>query len=105
MIKVTFFRKGGLIEAFKIEGHAETAEYGEDLVCAAVSGISQSVLLGLQVHLQKEMDWSIDEKDGRMKMKLLSEIDQETEAVLQAMLLGLREISREHPKAIQIFEK
>ena len=105
MIKVKIFQKGDFIYGFHIEGHAETAEYGKDIVCASVSGISQSVLLGLKVHLKQDIKWEIDEKNGAMKAELLSNPNSETEAIMQTMLLGLGEISREYPKAIQIFEE
>ena len=41
MIKGTFYRtESGTIHQFRITGHAGAGEYGEDIVCAAVSALS-----------------------------------------------------------------
>ena len=45
MITATFERHGVLIT-----GHAETAELGHDLVCAAVSGIVTTYVNGLLLY-------------------------------------------------------
>ena len=37
MTTVTFLRKGGLFVGVTAEGHADYAEHGSDIVCAAVS--------------------------------------------------------------------
>ncbi|TLM99480.1 ribosomal-processing cysteine protease Prp, partial [bacterium] len=47
MIVLSVDRKAGKITGFTLEGHARVAPHGEDLVCAAVSMMAQSVLLGL----------------------------------------------------------
>ena len=39
MIKVDLIYNGDLICGFTMKGHANTADYGNDLVCAAVSAI------------------------------------------------------------------
>jgi Predicted ribosomal protein len=100
-VKVSYEREK--VRAFSMEGHAETAEYGKDLVCAAVSGIVQAALLGLHEYLKVEMDWT--HKAGKVEMRLLSKANSETEAILQTMLIGLRKIREEYPETIKIFEK
>lgn len=40
MIHIVAERHGGYYTALTIQGHAESAEYGQDLVCAGVSSIA-----------------------------------------------------------------
>ena len=37
MISIDFFAAQGALTGFSAHGHADTAPYGEDIVCAAVS--------------------------------------------------------------------
>lgn len=39
MIRVVLTRKNGCLKKVSVSGHAESADYGKDLVCAAVSAI------------------------------------------------------------------
>jgi len=43
MIKITMYQDG-----FYVEGHADYAEYGDDIVCASVSTIVQLAQMGLR---------------------------------------------------------
>lgn len=47
----------GNIDGFSIKGHADYAEYGNDVVCAAVSMIAQTTALALQelLHIPIEL--------------------------------------------------
>jgi uncharacterized protein YsxB (DUF464 family) len=41
MITAVFYKKGVIYSGFKVSGHAEYAEYGQDIVCASVSSAVQ----------------------------------------------------------------
>lgn len=45
--------------SIKIEGHANYAPYGSDIVCAAVSAILQSAQLGI-IHLAEQYPKNIE---------------------------------------------
>lgn len=48
MIQVTFKEQGEDMVAMTVEGHAMSAEYGKDLVCAAVSTLTISMVNNLE---------------------------------------------------------
>ena len=101
MIKIEIFRnQGGKVSGFKVQGHH--GEYGTDIVCAGVSSLAQTALLGIGRHLHREVDYKV--ASGDLYMKLRSEPDDLTEAVLETMLLGLTEIARISPEAVHILE-
>ena len=48
MIKVIITKKNDDIIKVECSGHAEFADYGKDIVCAGVSSITQTALIGLK---------------------------------------------------------
>ena len=65
MTTVTVFRRpDGALSGFDCRGHALYADAGEDIVCAAVSALTQGTLNGLLNVLKAPVDYHIDEKDG-----------------------------------------
>ena len=104
MIKVKIFKEpADRIVGFEVAGHSGTAERGQDIVCAGVSSLTQTALLGLEKHLHRDMDYSV--ASGKLKMQLKSAPDELTETLLQTMLLGLMEIAKLSPEAVQIQEQ
>lgn len=104
MIKVKIFKEPtDRIVGFEVAGHSGTAERGQDIVCAGVSSLTQTALLGLEKHLHRDMDYSV--ASGKLKMQLKSAPDELTETLLQTMLLGLMEIAKLSPEAVQIQEQ
>ena len=104
MIKVEIFKEStDRIVGFEVAGHSGTAEHGQDIVCAGVSSLAQTALLGLGEHLHRDMDYSV--ASGKLKMQLKGAPDELTEAILQTMLLGLMEIAKLSPEGVRIQEQ
>ena len=82
-----------------ISGHAG---YGFDIVCAAVSALSATAMLGLTQIAQQEGEYTNSE--GRCDMVLSGTINQSGQDILGTMILGLKEISRQYPEFVQIHE-
>ena len=101
MICIKIFRTtSGEISGVSVRGHSGTAGHGEDIVCAGVSALAQTALLGIGQHQQREVDYEV--ASGDLRMKLRSEPDDLTEAILETMLLGLIEIVKINPEAVRI---
>jgi uncharacterized protein YsxB (DUF464 family) len=57
LLEITFYRDGaGRFAGFGARGHADFAEYGQDIVCAAVSAILQAARLGLEHYAAGEIE-------------------------------------------------
>ena len=104
MINIKISLQNNKISGFEISGHANTAPRGYDIVCAGVSALSQTALMGLGQYLKRDIDFeqAPPDRGGFLSMKLNSDPDSLSEAVLQTMLLGLKEIERLYPKIIKI---
>lgn len=101
MIRVRIERDStGRIEGFEAKGHAGAGPRGKDIVCAAVSVLTDSVFLGLDKHLHRGMDWNAD--SGDISVKLKEPPDDLTEAILATMVLGLTEIQKIYPDKLRI---
>ena len=103
MIKVEIFKKNGKISGYEVTGHSGTANRGEDIVCAGVSALAQSALWGIGEYLHREVEYEV--ASGKLSMRLRGAADDLTEAVLQPMLYGMREIEKLSPKAVRINER
>ena len=77
---------------FCISGHAESADEGYDLVCAAVSVLAQTAFLGL-CHYGKEP--SYEQREGYFSIHR-AERNVTTQVILETMVLGLEEIVRQY---------
>jgi uncharacterized protein len=106
MIEVKLYRtREGQIRGFRIAGHAGMAEKGQDIVCAAVSVLTQSAVLGLNRHVGIEP--TVNRQDGYLTCQLAErEIIQmeSVQAIFETMAIGLREIAEQFPNYVRIEE-
>ena len=103
MILVEIFTNAdGMIAGYRVTGHSGTAKHGQDIVCAGVSALTQSALLGIMEHLHRTVDYDI--ASGNLEMRLIESPNDCTEAILRTMYMGLAEIEKISPKGIQIQE-
>lgn len=85
---------------FTVTGHAEYAEAGTDIVCAAVSAVTLTVVLGLRDVLGCAGTYATE--DGRLTVRLDAPPDSRACAVIETMQAGLREIARQYPQYVFI---
>lgn len=102
MIQVTVTRnKNGLISSFKIEGHSGYAERGQDIVCAAVSALSQTTVIGLEEVLG--LSPVVIRHEGMLEVAVCE--PHSAAALLDTMLLGLMDVARSYPDYISILDE
>lgn len=88
---------------FSVRGHSGTAPRGQDIVCAGVSALTQTAVLGLNRHLKRE-DLQLTIKPGLMVLAVQGATDPLTDAILETMLLGLNEIAKSSSDSVRILE-
>ena len=94
----------GMIVSYKVSGHAGFAEEGSDIICSAVSALTQAPLMGLERHLQLKPSYVVNQEDGIFEVALNSAPNDMTEAILATMLYGLQSIERQCPQYVRIKE-
>ncbi len=109
MIRAVFYRDGqGAITRFEISGHAGFAERGEDIVCAAVSALSQAAILGLEEVLDLVPEVELDE-EGRLVCQLPAEVPADVaraaQAILETARVGIQAIAGEYDDYVRVEER
>lgn len=104
MIKISL--SSGAPYFFEIKGHSGSAEEGKDLVCAAVSAVSQTALMGLLKFCPSEVSYSTG--DGYLKVVLSDNLPDDkrlkTEVILLTMREGLKDIAEGYPRFVKLEE-
>lgn len=99
MTTVSFYTSTNGWQGFEAVGHANSAAYGEDLVCAAVSVLTQTAILGLQEVLGINCSLYSAEQAGVLACVLPQDLDAKSWAdaqlVLQVLHTGLLAIVQE----------
>ena len=95
MIKVKYNEE---FTNLKITGHANYAEYGEDIVCASVSSIIQT-----SINLAHNFNNSVKYNDDGNTIVIENNTnDSNVLEVLKNMIDMLKELERQYPKNINI---
>ncbi len=101
MIKISVKRQNDeKIIGLSVEGHAGAGAYGQDIVCAGISALAQSVILGLAKHLHRDIAYDV--KPGYLSVALKEAPDELTEAVFAVAILGFAEIEKSNPQNVVI---
>ena len=93
MIVVSKTRNG-----ISVTGHAEYAEYGQDIVCAAVSALTQVFIASVEELTDTKIQYEIEAGDAFIEYKNLSA---DAQLLLDSFLLGINMISEEYPEHVQ----
>ncbi|MGI6499062.1 MAG: ribosomal-processing cysteine protease Prp [Oscillospiraceae bacterium] len=108
MITVSFRLDGPRISGFLCEGHSGLAPEGEDIVCAAVSSAVRMAECAVNDVVGAEARIFIDKASPSVSLQLPEGLEEETEAVCQAvltaMMISLSRISEEYPENITVLE-
>ena len=103
MTKVLITKKDGHIISVSATGHTDYALEGEDIVCAALSSIMQTALLGLLVVAKIEVLFKREDEDGILQFTL-PELDKQqrhdADIVLETMLAGVADLHENFSKFI-----
>lgn len=94
------------IKAVEIKGHANYAKHGEDIVCAAISFLSQAILNGLLVVIKADVDYKINE-EGFLSFNIHNnEHKQETiKALLDTFELGITSLLEDYSKHVKLVKE
>ncbi len=97
MISVSIYKNAeNLVTGFKLSGHANFAEYGSDVVCAAVSALVINTINSIENFTSDQFDLKEDEKKGIMEFHVNSPFSKNTNLLLSSLALGLQGIAEEY---------
>lgn len=96
-------------QGFVIEGHAGAADPEQyDLVCAGVSVLAQTALLGLDAYLSSKPTWKIED-DGYMECWLPCNLSPEemekAQVIIHTMELGLCSMEESYGQYLKVSKR
>ena len=109
MTTITVFREmEGTLSGFDSQGHTGYASAGEDIVCAAVSALTQGTLNGLINVLKAPVTYEIDETDARLCVRL-GDVPQDKRAgaqlLLETLVSALASVEADYPRFVRVIFK
>ena len=107
MTRVTFFeREDGCPIGFEASGHSGYGEYGSDIVCAAISALTQAASQGIAEVAGAPVSSGMDEDTGYLSCVIQSGANDkqihDAGILLQTLKLALTAISNDYPGTIRI---
>ena len=96
MTQVFVYKKDKHIARVVCDGHTGYGKEGEDIVCAALSSIVQTAVLGLVSVAAVNIDLRRDDKKGYLEFTLPDDLNQtkrqNADVILDTMLLGITDL-------------
>ncbi len=91
MINITIHKTNNIFVGFVVEGHAEYAEPGSDIVCASVSILSYTALNSMNAVAGISLEnivYDVYEETGFLKIKTI-ENNEKTDVIYRNFLIGI----------------
>ena len=105
MTSIVFYKRNGLYTGFKIEGHADSDEYGKDIVCAGISVLAQTLYFSLIENCGiKEEEIQDVQKDGFLEIQVdYKKTDNiEVQSNFKYMITGLRLLEAQYSEYMNL---
>ena len=90
MITIEIHKTGGQYSGFLSTGHAEYAEEGFDVICAAVSVLMVNAINSIEKFTDDA--FAVRQDEGLVELILEGNVSEKTALLLDSMILGLQEI-------------
>lgn len=96
MTRVRIIKKNNQIMEVECDGHTEYGVFGEDIVCASLSSIVQTAVLGLVAVAKIDISLERDEKRGYLKLVIPNNLSgvarEKADVILETMLCGISDL-------------
>ena len=106
MTNVTIEKKGNSIIKIVCDGHTDYGVEGEDIVCAALSSIVQTAVLGVLMVAGVNLDLERNEDRGYLSFEVPNDISQtqrhDVSVILNTMLCGISDLREGYSDFVEL---
>ena len=105
MIKVVFYKADEDFKGFSLTGHAMFELDGPDVVCAAVSAMTNLVLNTLTEVFKCDLATVVDGDEAKIEATVESVIpgtEQSVNGVIKGFMLQLQDLEEQYPKNLRV---
>ena len=99
MIEISITITNDRVRKAVVRGHGG-GKSGSDIICAAVSAITETALAGLLHYDRKGVQWEM--REGYISIQILNPSDTSAEAIMTTLVLGLKQIEKEYPEKVSL---
>ena len=97
MINVIIKRdKDKVAKGIEIKGHAGYGEYGQDIICAAVSSLALNMANSVEEFTDDHFEGSVSDDGGYFSFSFPNEVSPESQLLMKSLILGLQNIQRDY---------
>ena len=100
-VKITKNRNG-LFQGIECNGHAEYDEYGNDIICSAVSMLVINTVNSIEELAKCKIHVDENDKDGYLKMTILEPLKDESlrdaSLFIESLILGINQVIKNYSK-------
>ena len=93
MINAIFFKKDESFVGFDIKGHAEYAQSGEDIICAAVSALVINTVNSIENFTMDNIEVFNNEEEGHIRLMINDQISHDSKLLIDSLVLGINQIA------------
>ncbi|MGM0600477.1 MAG: ribosomal-processing cysteine protease Prp [Candidatus Rifleibacteriota bacterium] len=86
----------------KVKGHAEKSGKGNDVVCAAVSALVQTLAAGVQKNLEAQVNGKLETGDCDLTIRVPKENQADAELVFKIFRYGFQKIAESYPEHVKL---
>ena len=109
MTNVVFMKKNDMIIGYECSGHTGYGEHGYDIVCSALSSMTQSVALGRIEVLGIRIDVKRNDDKGYLRVILPKEIAddklRDAQVLLATLKVSVADLAKDYSKFIKLEER
>ena len=87
-----------MVRGITLDGHAGYGEYGQDIVCAAVSALTLNLANSVEAFTKDQFEGSMDEESGSFRFVFTSDISLESKLLMDSLILGIENIRSSYGK-------
>ncbi len=103
MIQVKLFYQDKILNGIECSGHSGSASKGQDIICAAVSALMHSLILGLDdVARVKSAKYFIDDKVPIMRITWPVNESENLSLLTLTIAESLKQIARQNPEFVKV---
>lgn len=89
-------------DGISIKGHANYAPKGQDIVCASVSVLAQTLIQSIEELTADRIDYKMLPGNIKIKYWCLSD---ETKTLINAFFIGANNIAEQYPEYVQLINE
>lgn len=96
MTDIKFFKKDGIFVGFECSGHTGFDINGKDILCATISGLTQSIVLGLKDVCKINIKFKRQERSGYILVELPKNINDnqldKSQVLFKTLYLSIKDL-------------